>query len=260
MQSAEWQSAYVFLDVDDALIAWLVYRAELVSAPRIHERALSVWATGRLCDSQAYQQELHLEQARTAHFPNAVSRLTGFYVFPDEESALAAAKRWKGRFRKERLAEVAIDPSSRVCKYDAEWITKHFESSDSKWMHDYFAGTPTTDPIWECLIDGRATVLGKSLREAAYETVKATWPRSLALLELARVGVELNSDLGVITAMLSNAGTGLTVRYEMNFKDAKNPDFLKRLGEFQGPKSTKDLTGESELVLPDLTSRGFVLS
>jgi hypothetical protein len=259
--SQAWWPAYVCLDVHDPLIAWLVYRAELVSAPHIHERALSVWATKRLRNGQAYQRELLLEEARGAHFPNAVSRLTGFYAFPDQESALAAAKRWNGPlFREEMLAEVVIDPSSRVSKYDAEWITHHFGSPDSRWMHDYFAGAPTADPIWECLIDGRAIVLEKSSREAAYETVKATWPGSLAMLELARVAVELDSDLGLITAMLFDASNSLGVRYELNFVDAKNPDFLKRFGEFQGPKNTNDLTPESKLVPPDLTSRGFMLS
>lgn len=204
---------------------------------------------------------MRLEQTRRAHFPDAVSRLTGFYVFPNEESALAASKRWNSPgFHEDLLAEVAIDPASTVSRYDAEWITHHFQSSDLQWMGDYFAGAPTTDPVWECLIDGRALVFGKSLRETAYETIKATWPRSLALLELARVGAELNFDLGLITAMLFNADTKLEVRYAMSFIDAENPDFLKRFGEFQGPRNENDLTPKSELVQPDLTSRRFMLS
>ena len=256
-----WQPAYVFLDVQDSLIAWLVYRAELVSAPQIHERALSIWATRHLRNMQTFHHEMALEQVRRAHFPDAVSRLTGFYAFPDRQAALAAARRWQvPSFREDLLAEVGIHPTATVSRYDAEWITHHLGSPDSQWMNDYFAGKPTADPIWELLIDGRALVFGKSLRETAYETVKAAWPRSLALLELARVAAELNSDLGLITAMLFTVGTNLEVRYAMNFIDATNPDFLQRFGEFQGPKNTNDLTPDSDLVQPDLTGRFFTLS
>jgi hypothetical protein len=193
--SPPWQPAYVFLDVQDPLIAWLVYRAELVSAPQIHERALSVWATGRLRDMEAFQHETSLEQVRRAGFPDAVSRLTGFYAFADRQSALVAAKRWSGsRFREDLLAEVSIHPTATASRYDAEWITHHFGSPDS-----------------------------------------------------------------LITGMLLNAGTNLEVRYAMNFVDAKNPDFLKRFGEFEGPKNTDDLTPDSDLVQPDLTDRFFTL-
>ena len=238
--SQAWQPGYVFLDVQDPLIAWLVYRAELVSALLAHERALSVWCTGRLRDIQVYQHEMSLEQVRRASFPDAVSRLTGFYAFPDRQAALAAASRWQvPSFREDLLAEVGIHPAATVSRYDAEWITHHFGSPDSQWMNDYFAGKPTTDPIWELLIDGRALVFGKSLREAAYETVKATWPRSLALLELARVGAELNSDLGLITAMLFTDGTGLDVRYAMNFVERQEPGLPQTLRRVRGTQEHK---------------------
>jgi hypothetical protein len=42
------RSAYVFLDVSGPLVAWMVYRAERVSAPKVHDRALRVFVTRRL--------------------------------------------------------------------------------------------------------------------------------------------------------------------------------------------------------------------
>jgi hypothetical protein len=256
----EWQSAYVFLDVNDPLVAWMVYRAELVSAPQVHEQALSVFITHRLRSKAAYERECAIDLVRREGFPDAVSRLTGFYAFPDKDSA-RSAMRWNvPSFREELLAEVAIDPVSSVSRYDAEWITKHFRSPDPRWITKYFEGEPTGEPIWELLVDGRAVIYGTDIRERAYETVKATWPGSLALLELARVGVEMRSDLGLITAMLVAGDTGLAVRYAMNFADATNPVFLERFAAFDGPKNTNDLTPTSDLIRPVLRDRDFVLS
>jgi hypothetical protein len=255
----QWQSAYVFLNVNDPLVAWMVYRAELVSASEVHEQALSVFMTRRLSSKAAYERECTIDLVRQDSFPDAVSRLTGFYAFPDKDSAHAAMSWNAPSFREELLAEVAIDPVSSVSRYDAEWITKHFRSPDPQWMTNYFEGEPTNEPIWELLIDGRAIIYGTDIRERAYETVKATWPASLALLELARVGVELRSDLGLITAMLVADHAGLTVRHAMNFADATNPVFLEHFAAFDGPKNTNDLTPTSDLIRPDLRDRDFVL-
>lgn len=106
------------------------------------------------------------------------------------------------------------------------------------------------------MVDGKAIVFGTALREAAHETVGRLWPDSLPLLELARVGVELNSDIGLITPMLRDDGGGPEVVYCINMDDAKNDDFLNRLAEFDGPKNTADLNHESDLIPPDLR-RGF---
>jgi hypothetical protein len=69
------------------------------------------------------------------------------------------------------------------------------------------------------------------------------------------VGVELDYDLGLITAMVC----GEEVRYAMNFADATNPRFLEAFAAFDGEKNTTDLTPESDLILPDLRERSFHL-
>jgi hypothetical protein len=102
-------------------------------------------------------------------------------------------------------------------------------------------------------------VFGTQLREAAYEVVKRVWPKSLPLLELSRVAVELGSDLGVITPMVLGEPNNYRVDFAMNFADATNPDFLERFSRYDGPKNTNDLGPESELVLPDLRPYGFKL-
>jgi len=114
-------------------------------------------------------------------------------------------------------------------------------------------------PIWETLVDGRALVFGTSLRQAAYEVVRAEWPQSLALLELSRVAPYLDSDVGLISAFVVNDDRGERVCYYLNFVDAENPDFLERFGEYNGPKNTQDRNASSKLVLRNLTHREFQL-
>jgi hypothetical protein len=198
---------------------------------------------------------------RQREYPAAISRLGGFYVFPDEESALRAGQTWGVGFRREHLSELTLRPGARTSRYDSEWITQRLESNgDLSWVGNYFAGNALgPDPIWETLVDGRALVLGTDLRKVAYETVKRIWPTSLPLLELARVGVELNSDLGLISALLLKDGDRLRVGYAMNCKDAKDEAFLERFWAFEGPKNTEDLTPDSELILPDLRQAHFYL-
>jgi hypothetical protein len=113
--------------------------------------------------------------------------------------------------------------------------------------------------MWELVVDGRAFVFGTELREQAYEIVKATWPSSLGALELARLGVELGSDLGLITALAVGDAKRVRVDYYMNFVDAEDPDFLTRLGKFDGPRRYSDLGPDFDLVLPDLRDRGFTI-
>ena len=109
-------------------------------------------------------------------------------------------------------------------------------------MLPYLRGEPSGEhPIWELLVDGRAVVFGTALREAAYGVVKRVWPRSLALLELSRVAVELGSDLGLITPMVLGPANDHRVDFAMNFVDATDEGFLKRFAEYDGPKHMADL-------------------
>jgi hypothetical protein len=122
----------------------------------------------------------------------------------------------------------------------------------------YLAGDAfDAEPLWELVVDGRANIYGTELRETAYEIVKATWPRSLALLELARLGPELGSDIGIITAMVIGKPGERQVVYLINVVDAENPEFIKRVHTYEGQVNSADLRADSELVTPDLTSRTF---
>jgi hypothetical protein len=265
---AEVTTAIACLNIDDPLVAWLVYRGEMVSAPGIEQQAMSFWTAGYFkalrSDSpeKQYAAEVALDELRRENFPNVVSRLHGFYLFADYDSAKMASEFWPAGFPEARMAEVGLAPNARWSLHDAHWITQHLGGSgrDLSWMDAYLGGHPSGPrPMWELVVDGRAFVFGTELREQAYEVVKATWPRSLGALELARLGVELGSDLALITALAVGDAKSVRVDYYMNFVDAEDPDFLTRLGEFDGPRRHSDLGPDFELVLPDLRPRGFTI-
>ena len=252
--------AFAFLNVERPWIAWLVYRGEMVSPKASNTQALSVWHASHLINARAgqraayYNAEKTLENVRRSSFPSKVGRLSGLYLFEDEASARDAGRRWDGKnFREEHLAEVEVVGEPTVSRYDSEWITSKMRSTDPSWMVSYLSGSPMGErPLWELLVEGRGLVLGTSVRERAYDTVKRKWPQSLALLELSRVAVELNSDLGLILPFLTVEADRIRLALYMNFADATDPDFLDRLSKYDGPKNTLDLNASSDLVRPDL--------
>jgi hypothetical protein len=264
--------AYIYLDVDNPLVAWHVYRAAVVTSAVVHESALSLWMTGYLRDltqgaqrHRRLQIELAIDQLRQTEYLEAVSRLHGFFAFPDEVSAQRAAETWgTRRFDPKYLAEIEILENAKISRHDANWISHEFESSDPSWMHDYLVGKPHgKHPIWEMLVEGEAIVYGTDLRERAYETVRHIWPKALVLLEIARLGVELDSDLGIIVPMLQPTEQGLEVVYCINMEDARDDDFLRRLRQYRdsgGPINWDDLDiGSDHFSVPDLSQEFFRL-
>lgn len=148
---AEVTTAIACLNIDDPLVAWLVYRGEMVSARHIEQQAMSSWSAGYLqalgSDSvkKQYAAELALDQRRRENFPNAVSRFEGFFLFADYGSAEMASEFWPAGFPEARLAEVGFGPDARWSRHDAHWITQHLGGSgrDLSWMDAYLGGHPS---------------------------------------------------------------------------------------------------------------------
>lgn len=248
-------------------MAWLAYRGEMISADRVHPAAISVFHAARLrasnVGSAMLQVERAIEAARVDRHPEAVSRLRGFYAFPDDELA-KRAESWSAQtFNPAFRVEIGVQPDATISTHDADWITHDARGGPGPWIDAYLGGEPRSDdPHWEQIIDGRAYVWGTTVREWAGKQVLATWPASEGLLELARVAVELRSDLGVITAMALTEPSGATrISYVMSFKDATDPEFLRRFSEFKGPRNHQAMArlDDDGPVVPDLTSREFVL-
>jgi hypothetical protein len=261
------RTALARLNIANPLVAWLTYRGEMVASAQAHERAMSFWLLQALGqESRAgyrharFDDELHLDTLRRTEQPQAVSRLGGFYLFDDEVAAERAIHEWGRSFHRDALAEVGIVEGSRSSRHDAEWITRGLGTGDRSWMGPYLRGEPSGDsPIWELVVDGRAIVFGTDLRKAAYDVVARTWPRSLALLELSRVAVDLGSDLGLILPMVLGQDGNRRVDFAMSFVDASDDEFLDRFDKYDGPVNRNDLRPDSDLVLPDLQSHGFDL-
>jgi hypothetical protein len=83
--------------------AWQVYRGALASSAIAHESALSLWLAEYLRSlwqrperQGQFQTEIAIERVRERRYPRVVSRLRGFYAFPDELSAVRAAETWPG--------------------------------------------------------------------------------------------------------------------------------------------------------------------
>lgn len=272
---ARMHSGWAYLNIADPLVAWLVYRGEMFSADmvRVAERwtPLSIFHANRLRTvsrrADIYQTELGIERVRAGVHPDKASRLRGFYLFGDEESAQQAEGAWDGSFRAEYLCEVGISPGSRVTRYDSTWITQEFMSGPGTWMNRYVEGEPYgRDPLWEYVVEGTAFVYGSALRERAYETVSRKWPEALAALELGRIAAALGSSLGRTVAFPAVADEGVKVRYILDMQDAHNPDFLDRFGAFvndpNNPVNRKDLAPISDTAwfrAPDLRDRDFFI-
>lgn len=234
----------------------------MVSPEACAEQVLSVWHAKYLIKKAqsgqkipSYKKELEIEDIRCRLFPHNVSRLSGLYFFQDLKSARRAGQRWDGNFREEHLSEIEITEQKVVSKYDSEWISQHMRSNGSSWISSYLAGLSMgAAPLWELLVEGRAIILSTRIRKLAYETVKRTWPNSLGLLELSRVAVFLDSDLGLIWPLITINGRRASLKLYLNFADATNESFLERFSKFDGPKNTTDLNASSAIVPPDLTN------
>jgi hypothetical protein len=252
---------FAFLNVDVPWIAWLVYRGEVVSTKAVGQQALSVWHANYLFDAATsnqratyYKTELAIEKTRQTLFSDKVSRLSELYFFDSIENARGTGEKWDGKFKEEYLAEIEIYENYHSSRHDSEWITHCMNSANQAWISGYLSGQPFgKEPKWEVLVEGRGLVLGTQVRQRAYETIKRKWSKSLGLLELSRVAVELNSDLGLICPLLTvNDEIGQMGVY-LNFQDAQNPIFLDKLLKYDGSKNTTDLNSETDLVTPDLS-------
>lgn len=208
---------------------------------------ISVMSAGMLrSDSRArLNNELAIESIRRLRHPGRVSRLRGVYCFLDRESAERAAALWGGlenHFRPEFLAGLHLEATSRIDRFDSNWITyaKRDENgfliaSELSQFDQYWEGReyPGKTPIWEAVIEGRMFVLGTDLRDRAYEVIRRQYHKSVALLEIARLAAWVGSDLGNVRAWLQDDGDNVSLHYLQDMRDANDPKFLGELEQLK---------------------------
>lgn len=222
--------AFVYLDVDDPVISWLVYRGILVSPDaRFANAGNFSWfivQTLRRGILSTLRREGILEGHRAREFGYATSRLRCIYAYPTKEAAVRGNE-GIGKFRPENL--VSISPASDSFSqqtYDGQWITD-FSSLPTETARRYWSGEQTRTAHLELLLTGRFLILGTTVRKRAYETVKKHWPDSLALLELARLAVEFNSDLGSFFPWVTKYDGKILVEPRFCFDDKEAAEILR---------------------------------
>ena len=228
---------YLFLDTNRPHVAWATYRGVLITPPNTRTstgRFLSWWQTDLHRNSPHIAREAALEQIRRQKYPEKISRLNGLFCFLDWESAAMACDQWNEHFKLENLAEINLKEARGRDRLDANWITYADPAStlpSDEWIQRYWEGEPYpgTKPIWETIVEGKATVLGTDLRTRAYETVKVHWPNSLMQLEISRLGAWLDSDIGCISAFVTEDAENYYFKFFMDMRDADNTEFLDRL-------------------------------
>ncbi|WP_420998260.1 hypothetical protein ACKI2N_023735 [Cupriavidus sp. 30B13] len=221
---------------------------------------------------QRLQSELAIDAIRGLNFPNAVSRLSGMFVFDEVESALAAEQAaWGGHINSDYLTDVGLTYGTAT-RVDANWITKMLDA-DANLVHGweqlavkYWNGEACgATPIWELLVDGSVTVWGTRIRNRAYEVIRSRYPQSLGLLEESRIAALLGFSLGHISSWLTREGNHAELAFYLDNTLDGDPRYRAAVEQYlrtAPPDSvnTRALLASPDVArLPNLTSYSKVL-
>ena len=265
---------FCYVDISSPMVAWNVVRGSFYSASRLPEaynypQIVSFAWAGMLRSGNASRlaSELLLERYRARYFPDAVSRLTGMFVFDDAACALrvTATENWGGHFIEDNLTDIGVS-ADHATRMDAQWIGKMMDSRSrlvpnwENFAENYWSGKPASEnPLWECLVEGWFSVWGTDLKERAFDEIKHYWPKSVRLLEYAANAAYLGSCDGAIFPILTRNAKCIEVKYHIRLIDAQDPDFLKSLTKFlsSDDKRITKLNGPKEWRTPDLGIYSF---
>lgn len=237
---------FAYIDINNPMAAWNVVRSNFFTPSCLSEQeragALSFGMAALLRNENDDRAaaEFQLEDFRKNNFPNAVSRLTGIFVFDDIDSAAQvwSSESWSAHFDSEYLTDIGVS-ADRSSRLDANWIAKMRDENNcivEGWQTmaaKYWSGEPASDtPIWERIIEGWVTVWGLDLKMRALKEIQKYWPESLPSLAIAANFAKIGSRDGAVMpfALLENGV--LKIDYYMRFSDAKDPVSCERLGEF----------------------------
>ncbi len=264
--------AFVYLDVESPPIAWLAYRGIINSCDvkSANPGNLSVFlidVVQRGLNSTLRREGL-LEGFRQTQFSDCISRLKCIYAWPTLQMAKNACY-GRGKFQEQNLVAIRpVDEKFKRQEYDSTWITD-FDSLPASTATKYWSGEKSKTPQLECLLTGRFSILGTTVRKRAYETIKRTNPNSLAMLELSRLAVDFNSDLGSSSPWIANDGNNVIATYIIKYTEEegleifekalrekqKNPDFVINWVDIEPLcKSEKNSELDARFSVPDMRS------
>ena len=265
---------FAYINIENPMAAWNVVRSNFSSPSRLPQSdrpgALSFGMSDLLRAGNAARAaaEFRLEDFRRRHFSDAVSRLTGIFLFDDIDSAAQVWDNdaWSGHFNSDYLTDVGVsaDHSSRL---DSAWITMMRNEENilvAGWeamAERYWSGKPASDnPIWELIIEGWVTIWGLDLKTKALEEIQKFWPQSLPLLAVAANSAAIRSFDGAVVPYAIRKDAVLEISYYLRMVDAKDPEFCEQLGQFLRTGGDRVCrlgpTGEY-LFLPDFSCYSF---
>jgi hypothetical protein len=265
---------FAYINIDNPMASWNAVRSNFYSPSRLPQAdrpgALSFAMADLLRDGNKARAtaEFRLEDFRRQHFPDAVSRLTGIFLFDDIDSAAQVwdSEAWSGHFNSDYLTDVGVsaDHSTRV---DSAWITMMRNDKNilvEGWeamAEKYWSGEPTRhQPIWERIIEGWVTIWGVDLKTRALEEIQKFWPQSLPLLAVAANSAAIGSCDGAIVPYAIRKDALLKIGYYLRMVDDKDPEFCERLDHFLktgGNRVCRLGPDDDSLVLPDFSCYGF---
>lgn len=245
--SVKWieREGFMYLDVDHPVVAWNTYRGVLASANAVFSKngpgSLSMLLAG-IFDTGNYQRlhsEFCIESIRSRLFPNAVSRLSGMFVFDDVESTLAATQAtWGGHINTDCLTDVGLSYTVGT-RADAGWITQMLTEdyvlvpSWEEMAARYWSGEPSSStPIWELIIDGYACVWGTRMREQAFNVIRSRHPFSLGYLEESKIAAGLGFSVGHISSWLLRTDAGASLQFLIDDTMADDPRYVDAIARF----------------------------
>jgi hypothetical protein len=272
---------FMYLDVENPIVAWNTYRGVLLSqiyAQHSTTRpaaALSMTAAKMFMDRNwpRLRFEHELEHVRARDFVTCVSRLNCLYVFDEPESALAAAddESWGGHIDADYLTDVggSAEQSTRVDANWISWMLKMYHHNDDAWrsgIEPYWLGEVCPyfgHPIWEMLMHGSVTVWGTALRQRAYEITKEYSPLAVSLLEQSRLAAHFGSALGHASALVVEENSKLIMKFFIDMKDAHNTAYTDKLtayiNENPGSVNLRDLAvGGGSFGIPNFAMYSYV--
>lgn len=264
---------FAYVNIDNPMTAWNVVRSSFYSPsllPRSEQPgALSFSMADLLRDGNAARAaaEFRLEYVRRRHFPDAVSRVTGMFLFDDIDSAAQVwSGAWSGHFTQEYLTDVGVS-ADRFSRHDATWITMMRNNENillNGWeamAEGYWSSEPASNqPIWERVIEGSITIWGLDLKTRALEKVRKSWPQSLPLLAISANSAAMGSFDGAVVPYAVRKDKILEIAYFLRMVDAKDPEFCDRLRHFLrtgGERVFRLGPAGDTLVLPDFSLCSF---
>jgi hypothetical protein len=267
---------HIYLDISNPFVAWNVSRGGFVSADILFPNGgftqnsipLSPWSESRFRQGNEHrlESEIRLETLRQKEFPEAVSRLSGIFVFRSIEdlAPLWALEGWGGHFEDTNLADCGVQANA-ISRLDSNWITEIMDGDGrlaSDWQtmaRQYWSGDclPGKTPIWETIVSGGVTIWGTDLKARAQAEITRLYPQSSAAIWYSRIAFEVQSLDGVAALVAVANEDYLEIDCRFRFVDGQNRIFRCNLSRGKIGMSNRFLRFPKDLTVsfPPITNR-----